>query len=530
MLPWMMLTARRPSRVVRPLVALVLAAESLVGVQGRPAGADEAEPVPSQTAPAEPSDPAPPAPAPTPPRPPVRTMALGDSITEGYPLVEGYRGLLGARLAAAGLPAEFGGTQRQRLPGATELVHEGHGRYRIDQVRAGVPAWMAAAQPDTVLLMVGTNDFLGNFDPANGPARLEALLDTIAVARPTAAVLVSSIPPIAAAWCACQAGVDAYNRAVRRLVEERAVAGYPVSFVDMSAVGLADLADGVHPGETGYAKIADAWFSALETVQPGPRAPGPPPEQPADGYWMVGADGGVFATGGAAFHGSAAGTRLNHPVVAAAPTPTGKGYWLAAADGAVFAFGDARYYGGAAGLRLNRPIVAVLGMPTGRGYWLVASDGGIFSFGDARFFGSTGGLSLNRPIVAAAPTPSGGGYRLVASDGGVFAFGDATFAGSAAAIPLRSPVVGMATTPTGRGYWFVAADGGVFAFGDATFRGSLAGVATTPVTGMASSTDGRSYVLATAGGGMRGFGGAPPSTDVPVAKGLRVAAVVRAGA
>lgn len=32
-------------------------------------------------------------------------------------------------------------------------------------------------------------------------------------------------------------------------------------------------------------------------------------------------------------------------IVAAFPTPTGKGYWIITADGAVFAFGDAEYHG-----------------------------------------------------------------------------------------------------------------------------------------------------------------------------------------
>lgn len=33
------------------------------------------------------------------------------------------------------------------------------------------------------------------------------------------------------------------------------------------------------------------------------------------------------------------------PIVTMQPTPTGKGYWIVTADGAVFAFGDAQYYG-----------------------------------------------------------------------------------------------------------------------------------------------------------------------------------------
>jgi len=38
-------------------------------------------------------------------------------------------------------------------------------------------------------------------------------------------------------------------------------------------------------------------------------------------------------------------TNVNAPIVGMAATPTGKGYWLVAADGGVFAFGDARYLG-----------------------------------------------------------------------------------------------------------------------------------------------------------------------------------------
>ena len=489
---------RRFERASRAVLAAALVAAWVAVVYRAEAAADQPVPEPA------------PAPAPEPPAPvPLgRVMPLGDSITQGLP-EGGYRPLLSRALAELGRPADFVGTLVGGPPGFADAEHEGHGRFRIDQLRAGVPAWMAATSPDVVLLLAGTNDLLGRFDPAGAPARMNALLDTIALARPSAAVLVGSIPPMAEEACHCDGAVDAYNSAVRDLVGQRRQAGYPVSFVEMGDVGLSDLADGLHPNERGSAKIAAAWAGALKDLPSGPPAAGPVPVVPSRGYWVAGADGGVFAVAGAPFFGSASGLRLNRPVVGMAPTPTGKGYWLAGADGAVFAFGDARFHGSATTMRLNKPIVAIAGMPTGRGYWLVASDGGIFAFGDARFFGSTGGMALNRPIVAAAATPSGGGYWLVASDGGVFAFGDARFAGSAAAFPLRSPVVAMTPTPTGAGYWFVAADGGVFAFGDAGFRGSLAGVVTAPVAGVAADPAGRGYVVATAAGDVRGFGGLP---------------------
>ena len=54
-----------------------------------------------------------------------------------------------------------------------------------------------------------------------------------------------------------------------------------------------------------------------------------------------------------------------------AATASGKGYWLVAADGGLFAFGDAQYYGslGATGGAKGR----VFGMAaTRRGYWLAS--------------------------------------------------------------------------------------------------------------------------------------------------------------
>jgi hypothetical protein len=68
-----------------------------------------------------------------------------------------------------------------------------------------------------------------------------------------------------------------------------------------------------------------------------------------DGYWIVGADGGVFTFGDAPFLGSLGDVELDAEIVDMEPTPTGAGYWLLGADGGVFTFGDATYYGNAVG-------------------------------------------------------------------------------------------------------------------------------------------------------------------------------------
>ena len=197
------------------------------------------------------------------------------------------------------------------------------------------------------------------------------------------------------------------------------------------------------------------------------------------GYWEVAADGGLFAFGDADFHGSMGGQPLAQPVVGIAATPDGRGYWEVAADGGLFAFGDAGYFGSTGNIRLNRPIVGMASTPDGLGYWLVASDGGVFAFGDAGYFGSMGGQQLNRPIVAIAAHGSSG-YWLVASDGGVFSFGSAPFYGSTGNLTLAQPVVGMSPGPRDDGYWMVAADGGIFAFGDSEYFGSMPAVLAPP--------------------------------------------------
>ncbi|HVL92255.1 MAG TPA: hypothetical protein VM264_02830, partial [Acidimicrobiales bacterium] len=183
------------------------------------------------------------------------------------------------------------------------------------------------------------------------------------------------------------------------------------------------------------------------------------------GYWLVAADGGVFAFGDAGFHGSTGRIRLNRPIVGMAPTPSGLGYWLVATDGGVFAFGDAAFQGSTGGIRLRSPIVAMTSTPTGRGYWLVAADGGVFAFGDAGFHGSSGAIQLNSPIVAMAPTESAKGYWLVAGDGGVFAFGDAGFIGSAVNSAAGRQVIGFLANPASNTYAVVTSDGSVLPLG-----------------------------------------------------------------
>ncbi|HWE69887.1 MAG TPA: hypothetical protein VG205_05965 [Acidimicrobiales bacterium] len=252
--------------------------------------------------------------------------------------------------------------------------------------------------------------------------------------------------------------------------------GVPSSYTDL----VVETAGGVPA-------MSYTWAEALAAGAGGNSAARTTSAPPANGYWQVASDGGIFAFGNAGFYGSTGQLRLNQPIVGMAKTPDGRGYWLVASDGGIFSFGDAKFYGSTGGFPLNRPIVVMPATPDGRGYWLVASDGGIFTFGDAGFHGSTGSVPLRHPIVGIAKNPDGGGYWLAASDGGVFAFGDAGKYGSTSGLPLNRPIVSVTASPNGGGYWLVASDGGIFSFGNAGFFGSTGGFPLNrPIVGMAS--------------------------------------------
>ena len=240
----------------------------------------------------------------------------------------------------------------------------------------------------------------------------------------------------------------------------------------------------------------------------------------AEGYWLVGRDGGIFTFGSATFHGSTGGMQLQRPVVAITPTATRGGYWLVASDGGIFAFGNAGVYGSIPGIglapagtpgtgrRLNAPIVGMVPSIDGGGYFMVASDGGVFAFGDARFVGSCPGIGgCAGSTVAVMPDATGNGYWVVTGSGNVYAFGDAPELNQPG--PRSSPVTSAVRTPDGKGYWFLYADGVASASGSAVNYGSLSGLGgANPATAVFATSDGAGYWVATGNGAVHPFGDA----------------------
>ncbi|MGI5239018.1 GDSL-type esterase/lipase family protein [Dactylosporangium sp. CA-139066] len=202
----------------------------------------------------------------------VRVMPLGDSITDGFNVPGGYRINLWQRLAAGGYTVDFVGSGFNGPASLGDHDHEGHSGWRIDQIDANIVGWLQASSPRTILLHIGTNDVNQNFDVANAPARLSALIDKIRANAPTVELFVAQITPESDPTL--ESRVQAYNAALPGIVAQK---GTRTHLVDMhSAITTADLADGVHPNAGGYDKMGARWYSALQAV-PGSLAGNGPP-------------------------------------------------------------------------------------------------------------------------------------------------------------------------------------------------------------------------------------------------------------
>lgn len=199
---------------------------------------------------------------------PTRIMPLGDSLTSGTTVVGGYRNKLYDLLTAAGYNVDFVGTQTDAAnPGLPDGDHQGMGGYRIDQLQSGVPTWLdEIADPDVILLMIGTNDFSAGFNTATAQTRLACLVEDIAAKRPHAKIILSNL-----LLRTDNAGLEAlqsvYNAAIPGIVADQVALGRQVSFLDMhAALQPGDFEEGVHPSSAGYQKMAETWFPAIQSV------------------------------------------------------------------------------------------------------------------------------------------------------------------------------------------------------------------------------------------------------------------------
>ena len=231
---------------------------------------------------------------------PVKVMAVGDSLTAGTETAnQSYRGHLFNKLGADGLSVDFVGSQHTATRAGGDPDHEGHGPFGIGpddtrfcdwpadgdkqcqeqpfSIAQGIEAWLAASEPDVVLLQVGLYDmFEGTlrrgssglektFAPEQAPLRYRNLVRQITAARPNVVVIVGTLlqtPWISKGW----GPYEALNAEIRKIGDESATDH--VIVVDLNKVTLQklDFQDGFHLSDAAAMKVAEGWFKAADPV------------------------------------------------------------------------------------------------------------------------------------------------------------------------------------------------------------------------------------------------------------------------
>jgi hypothetical protein len=192
----------------------------------------------------------------------LRVMPLGDSITRGTGSLtrSSYRTALSERLRRGGMEINYVGSERDGS--GTDIDHEGHGGWSIDELSERLDGWLAQARPDVVLLHAGTNNITQGDDGYTTARKLSAMLDQIRAARPEAYIFVAQIIGSRVPRELAQDRI--YNRLIPGLVAEKV--DPLITVVNQSTVAGIDLHDLHHPDDFGYSKMAYNWYQAMARV------------------------------------------------------------------------------------------------------------------------------------------------------------------------------------------------------------------------------------------------------------------------
>jgi lysophospholipase L1-like esterase len=205
---------------------------------------------------------------------PIKIMLLGDSITYGTSStgVVGYRRSLHQQLVAAGYSVDFVGSQTDGEPPDFDRNHEGHSGWRADEIRDSITEWLNSTPPDVVLLHIGTNDINQSQSAASTRDEIAAILDRIETYEIVNGVeiwvVLARIINRSDPSDTLGAETTLLNNLIQSLADARIAAGDRIVVVDMeNALSYpGDMADSVHPEDSGYAKMADAWFAVLADI------------------------------------------------------------------------------------------------------------------------------------------------------------------------------------------------------------------------------------------------------------------------
>ncbi|KAK1701477.1 SGNH hydrolase-type esterase domain-containing protein [Colletotrichum godetiae] len=193
-------------------------------------------------------------------------MPLGGSVTHGVGSSDqnGYRRKLFEFLCDHGFNVCMVGSRKSGTHHSNE--HEGWRGYRIDQIE--VRARVAAAKylPHVFTVNAGSNDCLQDYKLVEARDRLSHLLETLWDASPGSTIILSSL--LVNQDEAVQQRIEAFNTEAERLARTLTLGGRKIVFVNLQGNDgpvMEDLvADGTHPNDTGYEKMARIWLRGIQ--------------------------------------------------------------------------------------------------------------------------------------------------------------------------------------------------------------------------------------------------------------------------
>ncbi|KAI1486892.1 cellulose-binding protein [Biscogniauxia mediterranea] len=197
----------------------------------------------------------------------LKIMPLGDSITE----ITCWRAKLWDLLKANGVTdnIEFVGSQTnnpqncQASDANWDKHHEGHsGFLAINIANTLLEGWLASAQPDVVMFMLGTNDVAQGRSLTDIMAAYTRMVDLMRASNPNMKIIVDSVIPLPMN----NAPIEALNAAIPPWAAEHNTTESPVYFNDVYPYPSTALRDGVHPNDAGDVIIADALDPLLTWV------------------------------------------------------------------------------------------------------------------------------------------------------------------------------------------------------------------------------------------------------------------------
>jgi len=216
-----------------------------------------------------------------------KIMPLGDSITEGIFLSNdqvGYRRILDSLLNSIQFNFDFVGSKSTGLVFDFDRDHEGHSGWHAKHKnlsrRSMVDSlykWLESAQPDLILLHIGTND-IGELDIFNETVSdvvsdVNELLDIVDNYENNynknvfvfLSQIIKRIDDPSTPLLNEEDSTIVFNDSLAILISNRKLSGDNIELVNFEdkLSYYSDLPDGVHPNDAGYRKMGYTWFEAI---------------------------------------------------------------------------------------------------------------------------------------------------------------------------------------------------------------------------------------------------------------------------